>query len=109
MSDCDFYLNCGVRLSGGSAMCRDCSFNRDGEHRSRLDTGKVDPFRLARLLAEKKESDRRSLIPRVGFCPVCQKPSLFYNSRDDQFECMAIGCEYSQDGLSHMKGNNNDK
>ena len=56
------------------------------------DPGKVDIFRLARLLEEKKEKERRANILKLSDCPHCHQPSLFYNPIDDCFECLNLKC-----------------
>ena len=56
---------------------------------------KIDPFRLAKMLAEKQEKERRSKIPKLSDCPNCHKHSLFYNSVDDAFECLNPKCQTS--------------
>jgi hypothetical protein len=59
-----------------------------------FELGKVDIFKLAEGLKNKKEQERRQAIPRLSNCPYCHEHSLFYNSKDDCFEClnMKIPC-----------------
>lgn len=71
-------------------ICSSCPHY--GGSRARFDLGKVDSFRLARMLAEKKEKERRDKILKLSDCPHCCKPSLFYNSVDDSFECLNLEC-----------------
>jgi hypothetical protein len=86
---CVYYVSKGV-----SGACKNCSaYHDDTEHKSTF--GGVNPFELAKLLAQKREMDRRKLIPQLSDCPKCRKHALFYNINDDSFSCLAIECKYT--------------
>ncbi len=78
-----------------AAICKHCSNYEGPRARARVELGKIDPFRLAKMLAEKQEKERRSKIPKLSDCPNCHKHSLFYNSVDDAFECLNPKCQTS--------------
>ena len=82
---CVFY-----RDRGKTSACKGCSGYES--HGPSPGLGPVDSFRLARLLVEKKEKERRDRIPRLSKCSCCRSLSLFYNSRDDAFECLNLKC-----------------
>jgi len=89
-------MGCGAwcvyyRDRGKTSACTNCS-NYIYNSKPKSSLGPVDPFRLAKLLKEKKEKERRDKIPRLSDCPRCLKPSLFYNSIDDTFECLNLEC-----------------
>ncbi len=85
---CVYYRDRAKLAIGG--ICSTCSNHTD--HKARSSLGKVDPFRLAKLLKEKKEKERRNKILKLSDCPHCLKHSLFYNSTDDCFECFNLEC-----------------
>ncbi|KKM87910.1 hypothetical protein LCGC14_1264110 [marine sediment metagenome] len=60
----------------------------------------IDPFRLAKGLAHKKEQRRREDILMLSDCPQCLKPSLFYDKIHDGYECLNIVCLYTLAGES---------
>ena len=93
-------MACGswcVYFNGGkfSPHCEDCSSLDLSSKTPRFDTGKVNPFELARLLKNKKELDRRNKIYVTGLrvCPACRVKSLFYNTTSDIFECLNLICK----------------
>ena len=51
---------------------------------------KICGWTLSNKSQAKKETERRNKIYADGLriCPGCQIKTLFYNSRDDQFECL---------------------
>ncbi len=65
--------------------CKDC----------RVSAGNTDLFELFRKLAIKREEERRNKIPRLSDCPICRKHALFYNQINDNFECLALECQYT--------------
>ena len=76
-------------------ICKSCS-EYEGGVSPRFELGKVDPFKLAIGLAEKREKERRGKIPRLSDCPICHEHSLFYNLVDDKFECLNQKCAVKQ-------------
>lgn len=68
-------------------ICKHCGYNPP-PFKPRVELGEVNVFKLAEGLKKKKEQERRQAIPRLSECPYCHEQSLFYNSIDDQFECM---------------------
>jgi hypothetical protein len=93
-------MSCGnwcVYYQGGNyhPHCGGCSSYSGWGIKPRFELGAVDPFKLASLLKGKQESDRRRNISSIGLrvCVNCSKKSLYYNSRDDQFECLNTECK----------------
>ncbi len=87
-------VSCGnwcVYFEGKGIACHTCP-ERLGRTTPRNTLGTVDPFRLAKGLARKKEQQRREGIPILSNCPQCHKPSLFYDKIHDCYECLNIVC-----------------
>lgn len=88
---CVYYTSRGV-----SSACIACSYYCDEYYSSRSkptsDPGKVDAFKLARLLKEKAESKRRAAVPRLSDCPTCHEHSLYYDLIGDSFSCLNLKC-----------------
>jgi hypothetical protein len=86
---CVYFVSKGI-----SGACANCSaYTHDKKPSSMF--GEVNPFELAEKLAQKRETDRRKLIPQLSDCPKCYKHALFYNILDDGFTCLAIECKYT--------------
>jgi hypothetical protein len=83
---CVYYTSKGI-----SGACKNCSaYVHDNKPKSELN--EVDPFELAKLIAQKRESDRRKAIPQLSDCPRCLRRALFYNIIDDSFTCLSVEC-----------------
>jgi hypothetical protein len=78
---------------GSSGACKNCSAYVNDKPQSAF--GEVNPFELAKMLARKRETEYRKLIPQLSDCPKCYKHALFYNISDDSFTCLAIECKYT--------------
>lgn len=86
---CVYYRDRDKLAKGG--VCTNCS-DYEGK-RARFDLGKIDIFRLGKLLREKQEKEKRGKIPKLSDCPYCYEHSLFYNLVDDKFECLNLKCQ----------------
>lgn len=83
---------------GKNSICHFCS-DYVVEH-SRFELKKVDPFKLAKLLAEKKAWET---LPqwlkegKLGICPDCQHIplSLWYNRYTQELECFYLNCKHT--------------
>jgi hypothetical protein len=64
--------------------------------------GEVNPFELGRLLAEKRERERRNQIPQFSDCPCGHKNSLLYDIIHDNFTCKVCGYDIAS-GTSEYK------
>jgi hypothetical protein len=80
----------GVDADG---KCKFCGKQRKVSAPSYSPLGHVNPFELGRLLAEKRERERRSGIPQLSDCPNCTQHALAYDPVNDSFTCQA--CKYS--------------
>jgi hypothetical protein len=66
-----------------------CGWTPSNKHQFSLGSD-VDIGKLEDVVQGKKETERRNKIYAEGLrlCPNCYTKTLFYNSRDDQFECL---------------------
>ena len=65
----------------------------DGVTRPRRPLEDIDPFKLAKAMARKREDDRRREIPRLSNCSNCGQHSLYYDMYSDTFECLNPNCQ----------------
>jgi len=87
---CDW---CVFRDKKNPAICKNCSYNEPITPRFEL--GKVDPFKLGKLLAEKQKREQQLKEAAHRYiCPECKKPTVVYNNRDDTYDCLTQECNY---------------
>jgi len=75
------------------SYCVNCADGCEGVTRPTRAFIAVDPFALARGIAEKKEADRRRGTPLLSDCPECGHHSLFYDMHSDTYECLNLSCK----------------
>ena len=82
-------------VKGRNSVCYGCGEYVNDKKPDTFEFGGVNPFELAKKLAQKREADYRKKIPQLSDCPKCYKHALFYNILDDSFTCLAIECKYT--------------
>ncbi|MFC1900361.1 hypothetical protein ACFLYN_02090 [Chloroflexota bacterium] len=97
----EYCEGCVYRDKKNPDICKSCSRNETIQ--ARFEFGKVDIFKLAEGLKKKHqeqsnkkpEPEKNNKEPpiKLGICPHCGHPSLFYNHRSKKSECLNRECK----------------
>ena len=75
-------------------ICNNCS-SYEGK-RSRFELASIDLNKLHTIAIRNVMQKIKNSIPRLSECLHCQQHSLFYNSINDNFECLSIACAFNK-------------